>query len=184
MAKSLASAFGRKKKTLLLDLQSFSAREEQLGEEELWDLADMIYFLRQGKKTFLYKLSSIVRNEGSYDFILPMKIPADLRSVTIAEWSELLEKLAVDSDYNVVVIDFGQDVSGIFQLLSQCTKIYMPIISDAESKRKLDNFEWILKNENFKKVMDCIQKIYLPKGFEQRDLKIFMDEWAEKAAML
>ena len=184
LAKSLASVFGRKKKTLLLDLQSFSAREEQLGEEELWDLADMIYFLRQGKKTFLYKLSSIVRNEGSYDFILHMKIPADLRSVTVAEWSEFLEKLAIDSDYNVVVIDFGQDVSGIFQLLSQCTKIYMPIISDAESKRKLDNFEWILKNENFKKVMDCIQKIYLPKGFEQRDLKVFMDEWAEKAAML
>ena len=123
LAKSLASVFGRKKKTLLLDLQSFSAREEQLGEEELWDLADMIYFLRQGKKTFLYKLSSIVRNEGSYDFILPMKIPADLRSVTVAEWSEFLEKLAIDSDYNVVVIDFGQDVSGIFQLLSQCTKI-------------------------------------------------------------
>ena len=183
MAKSLASAFGRKKKTLLLDLQSFSAREEQLGEEELWDLADMIYFLRQGKKTFLYKLSSIVRNEGSYDFILPMKIPADLRSVTVAEWSEFLEKLALDSDYNVVVIDFGQDVSGILQLLSQCTKIYMPIISDVESKRKLDNFEWILKSENFKKVLECIQKIYLPRGVEQRNLKVFMDEWAEKAVM-
>ncbi len=183
LARSLATAFGRKKKTLLLDLQSFSAREEQLGEEELWDLADMIYFLRQGKKTFLYKLSSIVRREGSYDSILPMKVPADLRGVTVAEWSELLEKLAIDSDYSVVIIDFGQDVSGIFQLLSQCTKIYMPIISDAESKRKLENFEWILKNENFKKVVECIQKIYLPTGIERMNMKAVMDEWAEKAAM-
>lgn len=183
LARSLATAFGRKKKTLLLDLQSFSAREEQLEEEELWDLADMIYFLRQGKKTFLYKLSSIVRSEGSYDYILPMKVPADLRSVTVAEWSELLEKLALDSDYSVVIIDFGQDVSGVFQLLSQCTKIYMPIISDVESKRKLENFEWILKDENFKKVIESIQKIYLPTRIERMDLKAFMEEWAEKAAM-
>lgn len=183
LARALAAAFGKKKKTLLLDLQSFSAREEQLGEEELWDLADMVYFLRQGKKTFLYKLNSIVRNEGVYDSILPMKVPADLRSVTVAEWSELLEKLALDSDYNVVVIDFGQDVSGIFQLLSQCTKIYMPILSDVEAKRKLENFEWILNNENFKRVMECIQKIYLPTGIEQMNLKAFMEKWAEKAAM-
>lgn len=183
LARSLAVAFGKKKKTLLLDLQSFSARKEQWGEEELWDLADMIYFLRQGKKTFLYKLNSIVQKEGVYDAILPMKVPADLRSVTVAEWSELLEKLAVDSDYQVVIIDFGQDVSGIFQLLSQCTKLYMPILSDTESKRKLENFELSLKSENLKKVMESVQKISLPSGVERINLRALMDEWAEKAAM-
>ena len=72
-----------------------------------------------------------------------MKTPADLRSVTVAEWLELLEKLASDSDYHVVVLDFGQDVSGLFQLLGNCSQIYMPILSDQDSVRKLENFEWI-----------------------------------------
>lgn len=180
LAKGLAKAHGRKKKTLLLDLQSFSACKEQLSEEEVWDLTDLIYFLRQGKKTFLYKLQSIVRNREFYDYVLPMKMPADLRSVTFAEWSELLEKLATDSDYTRVVIDFGQDICGLFQLFSQCTKVYMPVLSDMESKIKLENLEWILTQENFKKVMMGIQKIYLPAGLDGKGMERFMEEWAER----
>ena len=183
LAESLAGAFGKKKKTLLLDLQSYSARREQLGQEELWDLADMIYFLRQGKQTFLYKLGSIVRNQGAFDYILPMKAPADIRSVTLAEWSELLEKLATDSDYQVVVIDFGNEVCGLFQLLEQCTRIYMPMISDTECQRKLENFEWILRDENFENLIQNIQKIYLPTEFEKWNVKGFMQEWAERSVM-
>ena len=181
LAESLAAAYGKKKKTLLLDFQSYNAYEEQLGGEQLWDLADIIYFLRQGKQTFLYKLGSIVRNQDLYDYVLPMKAPADLRSVTFSEWSELFEKLATDSDYHVVVVDFGQDVCGLFQLLSQCTKVYMPILSDKDSLKKVENFEWILKYENFEKVMENIQKIYPPENLELSRGKRFWREWAERA---
>lgn len=181
LAEGLAKAFGKNKKTLLLDLQSFCAQKEQLGEKELWDLADIIYFLRQGKQTFLYKLGSIVQNRNTYDFILPMKSPADLRSVTLAEWTELLEKLASDSSYQVVVIDFGQDVCGLLQLLSQCTKVYTPVLPDTDSKRKMENFEWILCDENFEKVIESIHKINLPGNFDKLNAKKFMEEWAERS---
>lgn len=184
LAEGLAAAFGKKKKTLLLDLQSYNARKEQLGGEQLWDLADIIYFLRQGKQTFLYKLGSIVRNRDVYDYILPMKTPADLRSVTVAEWLELLEKLASDSDYHVVVLDFGQDVSGLFQLLGNCSQIYMPILSDQDSVRKLENFEWILKDEDFENVINDIHKIYLPENFDKLNAKAFMREWVERSVVL
>ncbi|MBQ8857849.1 MAG: hypothetical protein IJ024_06855 [Lachnospiraceae bacterium] len=184
LAESLAGSFGKSKKTLLLDLQSFSALKEQLSDEELWDLADIIYFLRQGKKTFLYKLNSIVRSRETFDYILPMKTPADIRSVTLAEWTELLEKLALDSDYRVVIIDFGNDVCGLFQLLSQCTKVYIPVLSDAISKGKVENFEWNLKEEHFEKVLESSQKIYLPGGFDRMNARTFMEDWVKKAVML
>lgn len=183
LAKALAGKFGKRKKTLLLDLQSFSACPEQLGEEELWDLADMIYFLRQGKKTFLYKLGSIVRSRSSYDYILPMKTPADLKSVTLAEWTELLEKLAADSDYQVIVLDFGSEVCGLFGLLGQCTKVYTPVLSDENSKRKMQNFEKILKDENFEKVLESMEKIYLSAGGSSMNVNRFMEEWAERNVM-
>lgn len=181
LAESLAGKFGKNKRTLLLDLQSFSARKEQLSDDEFWDLADIIYFLRQGKKTFLYKLSSIVRSKKTFDYILPMKKPGDLRSVTLAEWTELLEKLASDSDYRVVVIDFGQDVCGLFQLLSQCTKVYTPILPDAVSQNKMENFEWNLRETNFEKVIESVQKIYLPGSFDRMNAKMFMEEWTERS---
>lgn len=183
LARALAGNFGKKKRTLLLDLQSFSARPEQLGEEELWDLADMIYFLRQGKKTFLYKLSSIVQSGGTYDYILPMKTPADLKSVTLAEWTELLEKLATDSDYQTIVLDFGSDVCGLFQLLGQCTRVYTPVLPDRDSKGKIRNFEMILRDENFEKVIESICKINLPGEFDGNGVNVFMEEWAERTVM-
>lgn len=183
LAQSIAERMGMQKKTLLLDLQSFSAQKEQLEDEQLWDLADMIYFLRQGKKTFLYKLNSIVRSKNSYDYILPMKVPADLRSVTLAEWTELLEKLASDSDYRVVVMDFGNDVCGLFQLLSQCTRVFTPIPQDAVSKGKVENFEWNLREEHFEKVIESIQKIVLPEDFEKREMEAYLKEWAGKQVL-
>lgn len=184
LAENLAMCYGKEKKTLLLDLQSFSACREQLSDEKLWDLTDLVYFLRQGKKTFLYKLSSIVRSRESFDHILPMKTPADLRSVTLAEWTELLEKLAADSDYRVVIIDFGNDVCGLFQLLSQCTKVYMPVLQDMVSKGKIENFEWNLREEHFEKVLESIQKIYLPASFDRVNARAFMEDWVKKAVML
>ncbi len=183
LARALAGKFGKYKRTLLLDLQSFSAYPEQLGEEELWDLTDIIYFLRQGKKTFLYKLGSIVRNRGAYDDILPMKTPADLRSVTLAEWTELLEKLADDSDYQVIVLDLGYEVCGLFGLLNQCTRIYTPVLSDEDSKRKIRNFEKILRDESFEKVIESIEKIHLPTGVLPMNVNLFMEEWAERNVM-
>ena len=181
LAECLAKKFGKQKRTLLLDLQSFSAGKEQLEEEELWDLEDMIYFLRQGKTTFLYKLGSIVRSKMTFDYILPMKKPSDLQSVALAEWTELLEKLASDSDYRVVIIDFGQTVCGLFQLLSQCTKVYVPVLSDAVSRNKMENFEWNLKETNFERVIDSLQKIYIPECVDRMDVKAFMEEWTERS---
>lgn len=183
LAKSIAERAGMQKKTLLLDLQSFSAQEEQRSEEQLWDLADMIYFLRQGKKTFLYKLNSIVRSKDSYDYILPMKVPADLRSVTLAEWTELLEKLASDSDYRVVVLDFGNEICGLFSLLSQCTKVFTPVIQEPVSENKIKNFEWNLQEEHFEKVIDSVHKIYLPEETGSCDLEAFMSECAGKLVL-
>lgn len=184
LARALAGKHGKKKRTLLLDLQSFSAYPEQLGEEELWDLADIIYFLRQGKKTFLYKLGSIVRNQEFYDYILPMKTPADLRSVTLAEWTELLEKLSTDSDYQTVILDFGNDISGLFGLLNQCKKVYVPMLLDEYSKRKMRNFEVILRDENFERVIESIEKIVLPTGVQMISVNRFMEEWTERNVML
>ena len=180
LARALAGNFGKRNKTLLLDLQSYSAFLEQLSDEELWDLADLIYFLRQGKNTFLYKLGSIVKSCGIYDYILPMKTPGDLRSVTLSEWTELLEKLATDSDYQTIILDFGNEVCGLFGLLGQCTKVYAPVFMDEDSKRKMRNFEMVLKNENYERVFDSMEKIVLPDGITRTSLNVFMEEWVER----
>jgi hypothetical protein len=184
LARILAEKIGQKKRTLLLDLQSYSACLEQLGDEEFWDLADMIYFLRQGKKPFLYKLGSIVQSRETYDYIYPMKKPTDIRSVTLTEWMELMDKFATESDYQVLVLDFGNDIQGMSEMLKRCDRIYTPVLSDEDSRRKIRNFEMILKDENSEKVLQYMEKINLPAGVLQMNWKPFLEEWAERNVML
>ena len=183
LARIVANKIGQKKRTLLLDLQSYAACLEQLGDEELWDLSDIIYFLRQGKKTFLYKLGSIVQSKGNYDFILPMKRPADLRGVTLAEWMELIDKLGAESDYQTIVLDFGNDIMELSALLDRCDKIYTPILLDEDSKRKIRNFEMVLKYENSEKVLKCIEKVNLPGEVGSIHWNKILEEWAERNVM-
>lgn len=180
LAESLARTYGEKKKTLLLDLQSYSISKEQRNENEVWDLEDMIYFLRQGKNTFLYKLGSIVRRRENFDYILPMKFPEDLRGVTAGEWTEFIEKLASESEYQIVVIDFGNDTNGIYELLNQCTGVLMPVLSDQASIKKVENFEWILREKNFERLSETIHKICLPEYRDSRNVHAFMDDWVKR----
>lgn len=171
-AETLGIAWGKKKKTLLLSFQSYMASPQQYESESVWDLSDMIYFLRQGKKTFSYKLGSVVRERSGFDEIFPMKFPEDLRSVTLGEWTELLEKLAAESGYQRVVIDFGNDVNGLYELLSQCTEVYMPVLPDRISQAKTENFEWILREKNFERLKETINKVRLPEKCDERTIQI------------
>lgn len=109
-----------------------------------------------------------------------MKFPEDIRSVKLGEWTELLEKLASESSYQVVVVDFGDDVNGMYELLSQCTEVYMPVLSDAVSVMKLENFEWILREKNFERLSETIHKICLPENFDRRNGQAFMDDWVKR----
>ena len=59
-------------------------------------------------------------------------------------------------------------------------KVYVPVFLDEDSKRKMRNFEMVLKNENYERVFDNIEKIVLPDGVTYTRLKVFMEEWVER----
>ncbi len=180
MALSVGKRYAEKCKTLLLNFESYSDFGSRKEQEESWDLSDLVYFLRQGKKTFLYKLSSIVRSVGKLDYVLPMNSPIDLRSITAAEWKALLEQLTDCSSYQVVVIDFGYEINGIFELLEQCTKIYMPVLGDSVSRSKVERFEEVLRGNNFEMLLGKIQKVALPILSGRQETEIFMEKWAQR----
>jgi hypothetical protein len=113
-----------------------------------------------------------------------MKTPADIRSVTLAEWTEFIEKLSAESDYQIIILDFGNDVCGLYGLLNQCTKIYTPMLLDEDSKRKIRNFETVLRDENFEKVIESMEKIVLPVGVDTIGVNRFIEEWTERNVLL
>ena len=59
-------------------------------------------------------------------------------------------------------------------------KVYVPVFMDEDSKRKMRNFEMVLKNENYERVFDSMEKIVLPDGITRTSLNVFMEEWVER----
>ncbi len=55
-----------------------------------------------------------------------MKVWTDLRAVHTEEWKTLFERLISQSVYSVIILDIGNGVEDVFQLLRLCDQILMP----------------------------------------------------------
>lgn len=165
-ALALGQVFAEKVKTLYLNLESYSGFESLIQKDSQWTLADLIYFMKQGKTAFLYKTNSMVQSFGLLDYIPPMQSPVDIQSTTREEWELLLEQLVLQSDYEVIVLDIGDAVDGVFELLGKCKKIYMPVRTDIISKAKVEQCEnnWIMMG--LEKLSENMEKIVLPQAEE------------------
>lgn len=159
---ALGSEIAKKKNTLYINLEDYSGFDTLLGRNSSWDLADLMYFMREKKTTFLYKLGSVIQTRENLDFITPMSSPLDIRSIKSQEWEELFSQLARQSDYEVLLVDFGDYVDNLFELLNQCKKVYTPIRRDRISMAKILQYEELLGMMDFEMLLKKTQQVELP----------------------
>ena len=69
-ALTLGQIVGETQHVLYLNMEECSGLTGLLGEHH-WNMADLIYFLRQNKSQFLYRLNSMVQKFGAMDYIPP-----------------------------------------------------------------------------------------------------------------
>lgn len=60
----------------------------------------------------------------------------DFREATKEEWNQLLDLILEKSIYKVIILDLGDTVDGLYDLLGRCSKVYTPYIEEACSKSK------------------------------------------------
>ena len=64
-----------------------------------------------------------------------------MREVTFEEWKQLLGAILSESSYETIVLDVGESVQGLMEILHFCDKIYMPILEDSISIQKIRQYE-------------------------------------------
>lgn len=160
---SFALALGRElakqKKTLYLNMEEYSGFHVLYPNGEGWTLSELMYFLKQGKKTFACKLEGMIRQMGNLDYIPPLKSPIELHQVTLEDWECLLETLGRETNYEFVILDLDGVVNGLFELLERCEKIYLPISQDETAKAKLLQYEEILTLLDLEEILKKTKKI-------------------------
>ena len=167
---TFALALGREcaksKKVLYLNLEEYAGME--VSQDTNMNLGDLLYYLRQGNGNLGIRLQAAVKEDERLDVVPPIPVVLDLKEVTWEEWEALITQLLENSLYEMVVLDVGESVQGLFPLLELCDRVYMPVLDDEISRRKVkqyqDNVEQ-LKLEKLKRITYQFVMPQNPEGF-------------------
>lgn len=161
-ALTLGQILARDRRVLYINLESYSGFSWLIGKDSAADVADLMYFVKRGYGSLVYKLQGIVQSIGNLDYIPPALSPMDIRSVLCEEWLALLGEIESYSVYDVVILDFDETVDGFLEILRHCGVIYMPVREDGLSAAKLAQYEKLLELAGYRELAEKTRKLKLP----------------------
>lgn len=127
--------------------------------EEGQNLSDLLYYARQEKGNIGVFLATIVQHRRHLDYVLPMTVAEDVKAVSAQEWIELLEKIAKQSIYEVIILDIDEGLPQVYQLLRICTEVHVPETSDGYAQAKLRQLEQELTLLDYEDVLQKIKRM-------------------------
>ena len=180
-ALTLGQILAKDRAVLYLNLESYSGFEQLLGEVWERNLSDLLYFLRQDNASIVHKLSGMIQSVQNLDFVPPALAPMDIQCTDVKEWLRLIDSIVSESAYEVLILDLGDCVQELYQILDVCTKVYVPVRGDSVSMAKLAQFENLLRMWDYESVLEKLQKIKPPFYSTNRTGKRYIEElaWSE-----
>lgn len=148
----------KSEKTLLITLDEYRGI---LSGPDSMDLSDVMYYYKQGKCTW-EQLGKVIRSAKELDYIAPVKYPEDLKELSAGEIRDMLQKISGFGQYSRIIVDFGNFGKHCTEVLSICTKVYMPVMYDCISKLKLEEFDAYLDYVGKDALKERIIKINVP----------------------
>ena len=139
-ALKLGEKLAETENVLYLNLEVFAGIGGHFKQEGQ-TLADVLYYARQEKGNLGLMLTTLVCHRGNLDYVLPVPISEDLKEVHGSEWALLVNKILEQSIYETIVLDIGDGIPELYQLLKSCGEVHMPVLEDEYSKAKLLQFE-------------------------------------------
>lgn len=138
---------------LYLNMEGNSGESHYFSGSGEQDLGDLLCYFRQERPDYGMKLSSITGQMADLDYIRPMKNELDLRSVKGSEWIRLLDMIFRECIYEAVILDLGECINGLYDILGKCDRIYMPYINDGISMAKIRQYEDNLRMTGNEKIL-------------------------------
>ena len=160
----LGQKMARQIPVLYLNLEGYSGGGHYFQEGADKDLGDLLYFLKQERDDWGLKLAAMAVRKNGMDYILPMKNEQDLRSVRGEEWIRLLDMILEKCLYEVIILDLGDAVCGLYDILRKCDRIYTPYICEGAAEAKLEQYEENLRTAGYADILARTVKKRVGKG--------------------
>lgn len=163
-AMALGREYAKKKKTLYLNLEEYAGFEER---QEVLNLGDLLYYLKQGSGNLGIRLKSAIKTVDELDVVSPIPIVLDLKEVTWNEWQVLFEQILEGSPYEIVILDVGESIQGLFSLLEMSDRVYMPVLDDDISVRKVQQYQKNIEQLKLEKLKRITYRFIMPENLEE-----------------
>lgn len=161
LALIIGQLLSKDRRVLFINLEEYSGLSYLTGTEYKSDLSDVLYYCKQNTYNWM-KLSACIYNWGGLDYIAPVRYPEDLLQIPPDELAVLLQRIARESGYEVIVVDFGQLGKYSLEPLCCCQVVYMPVKDDCISAAKLEAFEKHLELAGKTGLKERIERVKLP----------------------
>ena len=159
---TLAQMLARSGKTLYVNMESWSGLEGLLQANWREDLADLMYVARSERETLTARLEEIVKSFGTLDVCPPSFFPEDLRDTDVTHWMQFFAALAQAGEYQSIILDIGDQIKDIPDLLKMCRTVFLPILPDPVSRVKITQFEKNLEALSMEDLKHGLIRLYLP----------------------
>lgn len=138
---------------LYLNLEGYSGRGYYFPDGPSRDLGDLLYCAKQDLKDHGLRISTMAGQSKGLDYIMPIGNELDLREVKKEEWIRLIDMILEKCIYETVILDLGDCIDGLYEILQKCERVYTPYITDRISAAKLEQYEQNLKDAGYSDIL-------------------------------
>lgn len=158
----LGKELAREKKVLYVNFMECSGLSVFCEEDWQRDLGDLMAMLQRGKGNFGAQLESVVHTIGNLHYIPPMRNPVNLYEISGKNYELLLSRLLEESDYEVILLDFGSMIAGFYELLGQMDGLYCLNRPGRFLEKQQENFITCIRQYE-ETLLERVRPVILPK---------------------
>ena len=159
-ALELGKELAEKGPVLYLNLEEYAGGEHYFSKEQEQNLGDLLYYSKQETGNLGLRISMMTGQIGNMDYIRPIPVVQDLQAVTAEEWLQLFEQIVEKSIYEVLILDLGDSVNGLFSILEKCDSVHTLSIEEPAAKAKLQQYTENLLRTGHEKILEhTVQKV-------------------------
>ena len=165
------SPVARSGKTLLtkaLAADDYSGRSLRIAMEDYSDqkisgnCSELLYHIKERSPDILGIISkSKIKRDGYQELILA-GLYQDTRDVTKQDLIWFVEKLRESGEFSDIIFDIGSAGLGTFEILEVFDRIYMPILGDEVSRKKVEVFKQLIRDMNLRSILSKIKEVEVP----------------------
>ena len=155
---------------LYINLETYAGIGGYFPEEGKRNLSMLLYYAKQESGNPGLLITTLVKRMNELDYIPPVIFPEDIRTVTISEWMWLFGEILSHSIYDVLILDLGDCVQGLFDILKACDTIYMPAADDRLAVSKIYQYEEALCRQGYGEVWERMIRCDIRRTVKDKDI--------------